>query len=129
MIFAQEQTQLESNLNSTHRNYACSGEDVVFTCSGGIGPELDWDIDGRPFHFDSTSDLPEAQFSNNITAVLIRRDPTANDSQLFRFISKAVQTVSGGKTSINVSCTVQEPAARIILGISGIMCVCVAIVI
>ena len=76
--------------------------------------------------------LPAVNFNSNITTNLLCRDPIpGNDSQLFQFTSIAVLPVSGETTSINVSCTVQlqEPAALITLGISGIMCVCVAIII
>ena len=112
---------LQSNLNFTSRSHACIGETIFFTCSGGEGDELEWNVANTQLILPSTQESFDAEFSNSVTAYIFLAESLPNTT-FRRFTSNALFEVSAGTTpNFDVSCEVLPSAgtAPMTLGVSG----------
>lgn len=116
----EENITLQSNLNFTGRSHACIGETIFFTCSGGEGPELVWNVANTPFVLFGTDRSFDGDFSNNVTVYIFFAESVPNTT-FYRFTSNALFEVSAGTTSnFDVSCEVSPSAfVMLTLGVSG----------
>ena len=104
-------TILTSNLASTSREYACTNETVVITCSGGIGRELRWYYNGQQILFDNNAENPPQAVlryieSDRVVAYLTDRSSVGNG--MYQYTSQlSIERINiTSDDPIDVNCTI-----------------------